>query len=698
MIFTKVMRLMGLIPVRKNLGVVEGTGGKVLRLFNRTRFVRTEAKGALQPIEDVVIASRNLLTEAITLTIDGKHSVMFTPVNKVDFAGAEFINKPGVCFGHRLPGGLDKAEYTVTKTSGIHFVLSRGWGIVLPCGTWVGAGVADWERTFENNKTITENHVTLNIKDAKADKDGWVNLDPNITIGTLRTHRAAVGNWATTRAEATSGNNTEDLLMTSDGTGSFEIDRGLLSFNTAGITGVKKVTLHLTKTGGLADGYIIGNCDFAGSLTTTSHFGQILTKFGIAANKWGQLVVDGTNYSLDITEGFSADAIFDLAIMLGSDYTNTAPGGSENLDFTSSGENAPYLEIELTAAWKIGWGSRREYKINRNKMGSNQTDFPIWLPIVDDSDIGVSALANGHDLRVCGEDGTTDWPYERPVFAIVDGVANGELHAKCPLAKGVGVADTNFYLYWDNAGASDGEDAEAVWDANFIGSYHCQDADAAATIVDSTSNNNDLTNDGTETSTSGKILSARDFVAANTDYLVLIGAGSMTSFTVSAWVKFDDISVDRTIFLSSGGVPWDFRYNLSDNALRLYSANGAEIGTPGAISSDTFYHIAFTSDGTTAKWYINGVLDGSDDISGTPINITNLTMGFDVGRYFDGLMDEIRISDSVRSADWLAAQVANQNDPGSFFTTGASSSRAAMMASFTVPTVSKLSIIEAPFV
>jgi hypothetical protein len=39
--------------------------------------------------------------------------------------------------------------------------------------------------------------------------------------------------------------------------------------------------------------------------------------------------------------------------------------------------------------------------------------------------------------------------------------------------------------------------------------------------------------------------------------------------------------------------------------------------------------------------------------------------------YYDGLLDEVRISTTVRSADWVATEYNNQSSPSTFYTVGA---------------------------
>jgi hypothetical protein len=41
------------------------------------------------------------------------------------------------------------------------------------------------------------------------------------------------------------------------------------------------------------------------------------------------------------------------------------------------------------------------------------------------------------------------------------------------------------------------------------------------------------------------------------------------------------------------------------------------------------------------------------------------------GYYFDGIMDEVRVSDIVREPDWIGASNRNQKNPEGYLTIGA---------------------------
>lgn len=102
---------------------------------------------------------------------------------------------------------------------------------------------------------------------------------------------------------------------------------------------------------------------------------------------------------------------------------------------------------------------------------------------------------------------------------------------------------------------------------------------------------------------------------------------------------------------------------------------------------DQWAHYALTFDGTTTRAYINGVeqtpvanASGATACSAQSLNFTTepVRSGYAPSREFigeetflRGFTDELRISNTARSADWLQTQFNNQNSPPTFHIFGA---------------------------
>jgi hypothetical protein len=135
--------------------------------------------------------------------------------------------------------------------------------------------------------------------------------------------------------------------------------------------------------------------------------------------------------------------------------------------------------------------------------------------------------------------------------------------------------------------------------------------------------------------------------------------------TLEAWVKPVDASIgtDQDIISKWAGIS-TASYILQIDAtgkLRLVTANGTSVRvilSNGTLGNQTWHHVAATFSNGTVKLYVNGALDRT--VSGvlTPLISTEPVAfgreGTHPGGTFDGIIDEIRIWNVVRSGPQIA--------------------------------------------
>lgn len=89
-----------------------------------------------------------------------------------------------------------------------------------------------------------------------------------------------------------------------------------------------------------------------------------------------------------------------------------------------------------------------------------------------------------------------------------------------------------------------------------------------------------------------------------------------------------------------------------------------------ALQNSTWYHVAGVYENNRIQLYVNGVLQTEIGNSGPPDNSTySFQIGHDAevpDRWFRGIIDEVRISSSARSGNWLKLCYENGR-PGSNF-------------------------------
>lgn len=80
-----------------------------------------------------------------------------------------------------------------------------------------------------------------------------------------------------------------------------------------------------------------------------------------------------------------------------------------------------------------------------------------------------------------------------------------------------------------------------------------------------------------------------------------------------------------------------------------------------------WHHLVATINGTTGKIYKNGIEAVSGTVNAAVDASSTIQMGrFNNSYFFNGSLDEVRISNAVRSADWIKTEYNNQSDPSSF--------------------------------
>lgn len=286
-------------------------------------------------------------------------------------------------------------------------------------------------------------------------------------------------------------------------------------------------------------------------------------------------------------------------------------------------------------------------------------------------------------IAITTDDGLTQCPVEIQSWDVHERKAI--LWTKAPtITSGT---DTNLYLYYDETkddndtyvGTVNSSPAQDVWDSNFKAVWHMNQHPSFGTdaIKNSTFTINHGTSAGTMTSidlVDGKIGKAIDFDGSD-DYINCGTDSSLddiTNLTFEATFKADTwgatgygrvASKSNTsningwqVFLTSvGGFGFIADYATTDAAWYVTS-----------ISLNTWHHVAaqhtrgspLKADG---KMYINGVsktITGTDGVGAVQSDAAEdmlIATRKDLDREFDGIIDEVRVSDVHRSAAWIKA-------------------------------------------
>jgi len=394
----------------------------------------------------------------------------------------------------------------------------------------------------------------------------------------------------------------------------------------------------------------------------------------------------GTNPSAGTLSGtlvqaaVSGEATFsDISIDNGGNgYTLTASAGGLT-GATSASFNIALPDLQQVhyrwrhdsggADWfDAAWGYRKKITIDNTKVDASLSNFPVYVNLADlGADFFTNvADVNGGDIRVTAADGVTELP--RQIVAINTGGETGELHFKGTSLSDT--QDTDFYIYYGNAGASEPAanatyGSENVWDSDYTAILHLGEGDSTAAdfFKDSTSNANHgtLTDaNSNSAAATGQVDGALDF-NGDADRIAAPNSASLNpttdKLTISLWMNPDTDTNNQNGGIAKGDDSNSPRYQLGIDMsadpiitdFRTNTSSGRVDINAGSISINEWTHLTGTYDGSNMRAYVNGVQVGSDaPQTGDLDSSTSVLMigaRLDLGRIFPGIIDEVRISD-----------------------------------------------------
>jgi parallel beta-helix repeat protein len=193
-----------------------------------------------------------------------------------------------------------------------------------------------------------------------------------------------------------------------------------------------------------------------------------------------------------------------------------------------------------------------------------------------------------------------------------------------------------------------------------VGHWKLDESNPNDTAVDTSDNSNDGTlNMDDDQWTAGKFGNALNFVAADNDYISIIGYKGITSTnarTCAAWIKSS--SASHMAIMSWGanslGEKWTFRVTDAEH-IRVEVNGGGIYGDTDVIDGN-WHHVAvvWENDGSPyisdAKLYVDGQEENTTCSNDEPVDTASsadVKIGdcFVTGRFFNGSIDDVRLYD-----------------------------------------------------
>ena len=353
-----------------------------------------------------------------------------------------------------------------------------------------------------------------------------------------------------------------------------------------------------------------------------------------------------------------------------------------------------YLDSTATAAFDNGFTYRRAITIDGSNVSgtSSLSNFPLLFSTTTDflkhtSSGGKVENGSGYDIVFAtstNPSAGTKLDHEIETYSS----STGEVvfWIRIPTLEGSDTASTTIYMFYGSSTISfSQENVTGIWDSGYKAVYHLKESgdEIGNDYIDSTSNNRDAQGGAGDpgavpTQVTGKIGKGQDFDGSNDLLKYTLSATETGNTTVSVWAKWDVASPNQgdSAFSSADSTPdGTFDVEHSGNPGPCAEKNRLDyrdVGSNLEICFDTattsFAYLTFTFDETTLTTYTDATVNATSTVtSATRFDVYKIGINRSDGKDFEGVLDEVRVSTTTRSSDWIKTEFDNQSSPNTFY-------------------------------
>ncbi len=344
----------------------------------------------------------------------------------------------------------------------------------------------------------------------------------------------------------------------------------------------------------------------------------------------------------------------------------------------------------IYADWyDAAWLYRQQITVASSLTTEDLIDYPLLVYSTNSSNfVFTHAQTDGDDILFTLSDGTTKIPHEIEKYNPTSGQQEMEIWVKVPLLSSS--VNTILFMYYGNASSGSQQTPANVWDNHFAMIQHLEEVtgthyNSASTAYDG------VPSGGVTQNAVGKIDGSDQFDGID-DTIDLINSSDLNfdTMTVEFWMKAATTQSDDHYLVIDKQHGWVTPYSgwlmqgmtspgVLSWAICYYNGSNlcAGVQTSSSLLDNAWHYISGTYDGTTLRMYVDGTLIGTAPLNTSAVswkNDRNVLIarswhgGGSPNRYFRGLLDEVRISDTTRSQSWVTATFNITSSPGTFLT------------------------------
>lgn len=323
--------------------------------------------------------------------------------------------------------------------------------------------------------------------------------------------------------------------------------------------------------------------------------------------------------------------------------------------------------------WNKLWPYRKQLTFDNSAQAENLVNFTVLVKLTAANFDFSKAQSAGQDIRFVDADGVTLLAHEIEYWSATE----ADIWVKVPQIDASSAIDS-IYMYYGNPYCDDGQNINATWNSNYALVTHMKDSPDNAHVADSTSGglNGTKGSAGHPAQADAKIYKGQSF-NGTTDLITDNGVTGASlfdgAFTIEVWASIAAWAANRDLISAGNGLSSPRHYIVLGDfvtASKKFQSQVSVVSTINTVLSlgtynndSSLHYFAMTVDanGKITKFVIDGVNQGSD----TTNTLTPVVNKFYIGQLvwsaanvnpWQGIVDEVRVSNTERSLAWLKAQ------------------------------------------
>lgn len=318
------------------------------------------------------------------------------------------------------------------------------------------------------------------------------------------------------------------------------------------------------------------------------------------------------------------------------------------------------------AWWNDDWAYRKEIDFDLTPAGADISGPLTDVPVIIRLSLGNFQYFNdvspdASDFRFIGPDDKTPLKFHVEQFDPQTQVAI--LWVRVPQLAG-GAKTDKIFMYYGNKKAPGAADPGGTYDTNQALVYHF--GPPKGSPQDSTAYKSEPSAFNADVNTASLIGSGAKFSGSQTIAIPANGAVHMTAakgFTLSAWARIAGAQSNAYIAQLADGDHEVVLGIAGNQAFARYAPGG---GSPVTVTQSTqltnaeWHHLAVSIGGGHLILLVDGADVGHADVTAQDLGGVLTIGGSAKGNFYTGDLDELEVSNTGRSADWLKAAAHSQ--------------------------------------